>query len=611
MRTLFKWKQLSFRSKLLLSNLVVVLVLALSFTLYFIFFIMDSELEKSLKNLNMLSTKIAEQVDSLVYNMDKTALQVASNPYIVQQFQNLPDVRGNHFTSEPLYTRELERYINSYNFKKNATARICIYNDKEDFVYSGVRLTTPAAIDSYFTGQDFADIQRYFSADTSALSYYIPPRDDPFSYPNERFDDLSLFSVVRAIKSYAVFAEAPVGYVEVQHPITRLAQLFDTLDSSIFAFIIDTDGATIYQTLPDSQPPPNATSLLQESFAQRTEQSAVIDRLLVSVVPMQELGQVVLLVQPQQQALASLTSFWGLLLVSVVLFLCVITVTEYMIASRLTKPLTALQRSVEAVNIDHMAWALLPDSSDDDLLRLNTAFERMLLKLQSSIDELVEVRTGVLKSQLQALQAQMNPHFLHNLLTIMDMAAQDGNTDSVHHICSTLSSMLRYTTSYKESQSLLRNELEHAVNYLELMKVRYEERFDYTITHDSAAPSVSVPKLILQPLTENCFQHGFKGTRPPWRIQIAAQCDETHWRLSVTDNGCGFAPEELARWQEFTAQLTLENAREQIAQLQIGGLCLANIYLRLYLLYGDDIIFEIRQPAAGGTQITIGGRQDD
>ncbi|MBQ7840801.1 MAG: histidine kinase [Lachnospiraceae bacterium] len=605
-----KKKTWNLQTKLLFSHFSIISVLICALLVYFYFYVMNSEQAKALRSLNTLSSKISEQLDTVIYNMDKTALQIADNPFIVQEFERLPAGEpGNYFEQDPLYTHELVNYINSYNFKKNVTARICLYNDSGDFIYSGTRITSTSAVSEYFESDEFSELHDYYHGDLNHFTYYIAPREDPFTVPNDRLDDQLMFSVVREIKNYDILWEVKsLGYVEVQHPLIRMTELFDSLDPSVSGYILDEKNRIIYTTADAESSDLFMNVYLDLCAASPQAISQRAENTLISASPMNELDYTVVLAQPCSTITASLTTFWFLLFAAAILIIILVTASDYLILRHLTKSLIRLQKSVESINLNHLSWELIPDGSNDEIQRINEAFDRMFHRLQNSIDELLETKTSEFESSLMALQAQMNPHFLYNILTIISLQAADKQTENIPQICDTLSQMLRYTASYQDMLCSIQEEINYTKNYLELMKFRYEDRFIYEIETDALCGTVQVPKLILQPLAENCFQHAFKNKRPPWKIKICAHCNESLWEIQIEDNGSGFDRQALENFEHFKTDFDVQNAKEKMKSLQIGGLCLVNIFLRLKLLYKGDVWFLVASSPEVGTVITIGGK---
>ena len=121
------------------------------------------------------------------------------------------------------------------------------------------------------------------------------------------------------------------------------------------------------------------------------------------------------------------------------------------------------------------------------------------------------------------------------------------------------------------------------------------------------AKEIEVPKLIIQPLCENSFTHAFKYCRHVWRIRVEAGVTEDGWQVVVTDNGPGFPEEYIKEFKEFSRSVTVENVRDTLEELSIGGLSITNIYMRMKLAYGDDAVFTAEN-TVDGTRLTMGRR---
>ena len=139
------------------------------------------------------------------------------------------------------------------------------------------------------------------------------------------------------------------------------------------------------------------------------------------------------------------------------------------------------------------------------------------------------------------------------------------------------------------------------------MKVRYEEYFDYEILECAELSELRIPRMVLQPLTENCFQHGFKGVRPPWRIRVSFTREDDRFRIEVRDNGGGVTPEEIR-----SIHAKIDGYHGDIAatysELRLGGMGLVNTVLRLRLSQSGPVEFEIGPAEGGGTSVVIGGK---
>ena len=202
-----------------------------------------------------------------------------------------------------------------------------------------------------------------------------------------------------------------------------------------------------------------------------------------------------------------------------------------------------------------------------------------------------------------ALQAQMNPHFLYNTLTTISIKAENHGDMDIVDMCDNLSSMLRYIAKEGSASVTIAVELDYLEKYLRLMKNRYPAQFTVTTEIPEELTRVQVPKLILQPIIENCFKYAF-NKRAPWLIEIKGQMHDGLWSISVTDNGVGFDQEVLAFLQENMASDTFHFASDNMEKTG-----LLNIYYRLKLRYGEDAIFQILNLDGEGSTVTIGGKE--
>jgi two-component system sensor histidine kinase YesM len=192
-------------------------------------------------------------------------------------------------------------------------------------------------------------------------------------------------------------------------------------------------------------------------------------------------------------------------------------------------------------------------------------------------------------------------------MSISTLASEIGNWEIVK-VCSQLSEMLRYTAAFEKGITTLEKEIEHSVNYLKLIKLRYEDHLEFIIELDERINEIKLPKLILQPIIENCISHGFKNSYPPYKINIKGVIENNHWKVTVSDNGCGFDETSRDRIFEQVGQYRNEAYSGKVFdRLEIGGMGLMNIYLRLSLFYGSETIFEIYNMPDGGATVVIGG----
>ena len=236
----------TFSTKLFITNLLVLVICTASILFYFYHFLTNKEISYVKQTLQTLHTKTTDQVDTLVNSLDKTAVQIAATPYIYTQFNQLPNYNYLNFFERNSFLRaEMRDYLIPFILKDQSVTRICLYNQKSDFIDIGYKSTDAGAINSFFLSEAFEQIGDYF-ATNSKQSLFIPPQQDPYSYTSIYNDPIQLLSVIRPIKNYMSTDGKIIGFVEVQIDYSVLENIFSSLDDDLIAFIIDPAGNVIY-----------------------------------------------------------------------------------------------------------------------------------------------------------------------------------------------------------------------------------------------------------------------------------------------------------------------------------------------------------------------------
>jgi two-component system sensor histidine kinase YesM len=280
---------------------------------------------------------------------------------------------------------------------------------------------------------------------------------------------------------------------------------------------------------------------------------------------------------------------------------------SYFIARKVTVPIKALHAEIESLELHNLdEFAEGPPGSDlSELDELRLAFRDMRLKLNESLREAVSLRAHEKEAQLVALQSQLNPHFLHNMLQTVAIMADEGATAPIQGLIVNLSKVLRYVSSTEGTTATLGTEIEYAESYLAAMRARFGESLESVVDLPDAMREIVVPRLILQPVIENCFKYATVG-RPPWRIELRGALAEGGWTLEILDNGPGFGVEALARLRERIAER--KRTGEGLAPMSISGMGMLNSFERLRLAFGEAAVFEMGNGPGGGARIVMGAR---
>ena len=298
-----------------------------------------------------------------------------------------------------------------------------------------------------------------------------------------------------------------------------------------------------------------------------------------------------------------LLSFTALLLtfLGVSFYLC------FYVAKSLLYPLNSLKTQLEKTNINEILnsdTSLLinyEENTPKEIGSLLQIYNNMYLSLKDTSKTIITAKAEETRAKLFATQSMLNPHFLYNNLTNISIMAENQMSPQIISFCKNLSSYLRYISSGNLANVDIAAEVRYSINYLECMKTRYEDKLYYDFIIPELLEKIAIPKLSLQPLIENSLKYAFHDS-PPWAIRISAEQVDGFCLLSVTDNGVGFTEDSLAALKK---QLQDIRNCQDIYSLEIGGLGIKNVLLRLLFMYGDkaDIIPSIAYNK--GAKITI------
>ncbi|BCG57693.1 sensor histidine kinase [Paenibacillus sp. URB8-2] len=279
-----------------------------------------------------------------------------------------------------------------------------------------------------------------------------------------------------------------------------------------------------------------------------------------------------------------------------VLFLIIAGIAGVLISIGFTRPIKKLISYTQKVQIGQLDASV--DSVSEDEFGL---LARKITDMTRTINDLIlqEYRLEIANktNQLKVLQAQVNPHFLYNALQSIASLSLRYNAPKIYDLIYSLGSMMRYSMTTDGNQVTLQNEIEHVENYVILQRERFgEENLRMDVDIGESARAVIVPKMILQPLVENIFKHGFRDGIKDGIISIAAKLDdEGRLVITVRDNGMGIAGERL------------DEVRNCLKRVEPGGFCgigLRNVLARLRLQISERSQL-LLQGGEGGAEVVL------
>ncbi|MFD1176637.1 sensor histidine kinase [Paenibacillus puldeungensis] len=304
-------------------------------------------------------------------------------------------------------------------------------------------------------------------------------------------------------------------------------------------------------------------------------------------------GWITYIITPKESVLGSVHTVQNISILLITSLMLVSFVYIFISTRNLLLPIRKLRSEIWRINYSNLNVKVDHRPKNNDLLLLNEAFQELMKRLQESIEREKAALHEEVKARNSALQAQIAPHFIHNVLYLISIAAQEGKNEVVSDMCKHLSDSLRYIVSSPYAHVTLAEELEHTRHYLSLVQQKYEDDLEWEIDADELSHQIQLPRLVIQPFVENCIEHAFTNTDPPWRIQITVKQYNGLWALEIKDNGDGF-PEEKIR--EILGNIQASGAGTNEFQkngTSLGNMGIVNSVNRLKLMYTNRLFFNI------------------
>ncbi|WP_313893555.1 sensor histidine kinase [Psychrobacillus sp.] len=267
----------------------------------------------------------------------------------------------------------------------------------------------------------------------------------------------------------------------------------------------------------------------------------------------------------------------------------------YLFAISITSPINKLKRvmkKVEKGNLDVQFQA----TYQDEVSELGTNFNSMITKLNTSMKESLEKKSRLQDAEINALRAQINPHFLYNTLETMSAIAKIKGVKMISELAIALAEMMRYSIKKDSEYVLLEEDLLLLERYLFIQEVRFQKKIEIIISVEESAKGLLIPPLLIQPIVENAIIHGLETKVGQGVLFIQIYNDDSVLSIQVKDDGKGMNPVKLA---EVT---NLFESKVSSSKLGIG---LENVVRRVSLYYGESYGLKIDSEENVGTTVIM------
>ena len=270
-------------------------------------------------------------------------------------------------------------------------------------------------------------------------------------------------------------------------------------------------------------------------------------------------------------------------------------VINRLVTARITRPLLRLNESIQNMEGGRVDPDKVYIGGPAEVEHLGLSMQGSFRQVNELMDDVVREQEERRRSELDALQSQINPHFLYNTLdSIVWMIEGERNTDAVFMVTQ-LASLFRISLSKGRTVISIKDELMHARNYMNIQKVRYKDAFEITWNIQDEVLDYCTVKLVVQPILENALYYGIDAMGDEGEIAVSARKDGGDIYLSVRDNGLGMTQEEVSH-------LLSDEEREHKHGSGVG---LINVHRRIKLRFGEQYGLMIESEPDEGTEVTI------
>lgn len=558
---------------LFFSLLIAFIIITVSAVTYRLFaketesIVIDSVLDmlgQASGNLNSYMQEIDSVVNSLLIDREfcaslrktgqssyEQALLQSSVQFRLQAVSKVKHHIGNMY----IITNDDRFYTN--NTATTANSYILVQNWREQILEEGIRLIIPPKEVGTFSG---------VSAEVRTGQYFS------VLYPAREIGQQNIFGMIG---------------VEINVALLHQLSQYDNLDPYQGAMmILDQEGGLVYAE--EEKRAAEQLELIQPENILQTEYgsyTATVDQVPTLVVfeRCNPYGWYLVKLIPMQAILSTAnnltTVIWAIGLVA----LLVLLAASYYLADRVTRPLRELQQQIQRIEMGNLNLEL-PLGQQGEVYELASSFQKMLLRLKDSLEEIYETERQKRELEINLLQHQIYPHFLYNTLDSINWLARMQNAKTISQMITALNRMLRMSIYNGDEMNTIEDELTVVNSFLVLQKLGYHHTFEIEYQVDERMLNCLIPKLTLQPLVENALLHGFEDQREDAKIVLSVQLFEDQMVLCVTDNGKGMSEKELQKLRTVSRQKTR----------RFSGIGIHNIDQRLKLCFRGQagLIFE-------------------
>lgn len=571
----------SLRTRMVLSNIVVALIPFLIFSIVSGFVFLDHAQKTAEEHSVQLIHQVSNSMDVYVETIEKMVnyiqLELQDTPFFTMESEG-----ASGWDSETAYIRSvLENVANSHR----EVAGIFIATKEDLYVSTGM---------SRISRDPFQNERWYREASENPeeiqLISVVTGRN---IVTNRSYSIDDVFSLAKAVQDPETGEVLGVILLDIRHDIIQSSINGVTIGEKGFVFVMDQEdnivytpvNGIVYRVNPKwvKAMEPMSVQIQGGSYQIRSELSPYTGWRTVGVFSMDEV-------------MSSVNTIVYILFTCVIISLVLVVIVSFKFSRTLTNPIFKLKRLMKQAESGDLT-VRFNFQHNDEIGELGQSFNHMIARIDQLIQMVYVEQENKRTAEMKSLQEQIKPHFLYNTLDTISWMARDYDAEDIVRLVDALTNMFRIGLSHGKDIITVKEEITHVSNYLYIQKIRYKDKLNYVIHVDESLYAVEVPKLILQPLVENAIYHGVKAKRGGGTITITGVPEGENLVFTVQDDGAGMLQEKV---EELNRRMSERSVLDE--QKSFG---LFYIRERIQLCYGTGYGVHVESTLGEGTRVTI------
>jgi two-component system, sensor histidine kinase YesM len=358
----------------------------------------------------------------------------------------------------------------------------------------------------------------------------------------------------------------------------------ETYENEQYSILLDQDQNPIIQNFPG-----DISSIIDsnETTVQLNQRDYMVTKQISQLT-----GWTVLILTPVSELTDGISAIRTGIILTGIAGAFIFTIISYFLSTIITRPILRLTRTMQRAGEGSLT--LNPSvSSVNEINELNSTYNQLVKETNHLIQMVYQKEILRSHSELKALQAQINPHFLFNTLDALHWSLEEKEEEELSELVVAMSDLFRYTITKETDDDwvFLKDEIKHIGDYMEIMKMRFGDKLQWHISVPAEYEKVRIPKLIIQPLVENAILHGAGKKAGNCTISVTVKPvkrENKNWiKIYVQDDGSGMDKERL-KW-------IIDSMKTGGTSSASGkGMAISNVYKRLKLYYNGILHSDLR-----------------